>query len=56
MKNILDTNINKNQSILEKENQCIINDLIKNKDLNILSLNSSNYDNLKLTSIYSLLK
>ena len=51
-----DTNINKNQSTLEKENQCIINDLIKNKDLNIFSLNPSNYDNLKLTSIYSLLK
>jgi 4-hydroxy 2-oxovalerate aldolase len=51
-----DTNINKNQSLLEKENQCIINDLRKNKDLNIFSLNPSNYDNLKLTSIYSLLK
>ena len=51
-----DTNINKNQSLLERENQSIINDLRKNKDLNIFSLNPSNYDNLKLTSIYSLLK
>ena len=51
-----DTNINENQSLLEKENQKIIDDLGKNQSLTVFSLTPTKYDNLKLTSIYSFLK
>lgn len=48
------TAINKNQSLLEKENQNIIDDLGGKIDL--FSLTPTKYENLKVLSIYSLLK
>ena len=48
------TTINKNQSLLEKENQNIINDL--GSKTNLFSLTPTKYDNVELLSIYSLLK
>jgi hypothetical protein len=50
-----DTDINKKQSLLEKENQKIIDDL-GNASLKLFSLTPTKYDNLNVTSIYSLLK
>ena len=50
-----DTGINKKQSLLEKENQRIIDDL-GNASLKLFSLTPTKYDNLNITSIYSLLK
>jgi len=50
-----DTSISKKQSLLEKENQRIIDDL-RNASLKLFSLTPTKYDNLNITSIYSLLK
>ena len=52
-----DVNINQNQFIIANENQKIINDLIAYKgQLRICSLTPTKYENLKLNSIYSLIK
>lgn len=52
-----DVNINQNQFVIANENQKIINDLIAyDKHLNICSLTPTKYENLKLSSIYSLIK
>jgi 4-hydroxy 2-oxovalerate aldolase len=48
------TTINKNQSLLEKENQIIINDL--GSKTNLFSLSPTKYDNVEVLSIYSFLK
>jgi len=50
-----DTDVNKNQLLLEKENQKIIDDL-GNESLKLFSLTPTKYGNLNITSIYSLLK
>ena len=50
-----DTDINKKQLLLEKENQKIIDDL-GNANLKLYSLTPTKYGNLNVTSIYSLLK
>lgn len=50
-----DTDINKKQSLLQRENQKIIDDLGK-ASLKLFSLTPTKYDNLNVTSIYSLLK
>ena len=51
-----DTNINQNQFLLAQENQKIIDDLNKIENISLYSLNPTKYENIKLTSIYSLLK
>ncbi len=48
------TAVNKNQSLLEKENQNIINDL--GSKTNLYSLTPTKYENIEVLSIYSFLK
>jgi 4-hydroxy 2-oxovalerate aldolase len=50
-----DTVMNQNQMVLVQENQNIINDILKVDNLVVRSLSPTNYDNIKLNSIYSLL-
>jgi 4-hydroxy 2-oxovalerate aldolase len=50
-----DTDINKNQFSLAQENQNIINDLLKIDNYSALSLSPTKYENIQLTSIYSLI-
>jgi 4-hydroxy 2-oxovalerate aldolase len=50
-----DTDLNKNQFILAQENQNIINDVSKLKDFSIKSLSPTKYENIQITSIYSLI-
>ena len=51
-----DTNINKSQFKLVQENQNVFLDLLKIKNIEVLSLAPSKYEMLKSTSIYSLLQ
>ena len=51
-----DTNINKSQFKLVKENQNVFFDLLKIKNVQVQTLTPSGYENLKNNSIYSLLK
>ena len=48
--------LNENQFILAQENQNVINDIIKNKDISVTTLSPTKYENIKLTSIYSLIQ
>lgn len=49
-----DTAINQNQFVLVQENQNIINDILKVDNLVVKSLSPTKYENIQLTSIYSL--
>ena len=51
-----DVNINKSQFRLMQENQSLINDLLNFKNISVKSLTVSRYDNLKYSSIYSLIR
>lgn len=51
-----DTNINKSQFKLVQENQNVFLDLLKIKNIEVLSLAPSKYEMLKFKSIYSLLQ
>jgi len=50
-----DTDLNKEQFALAQENQNIINDLLKIDNFSALSLSPTKYENIQLTSIYSLI-
>lgn len=50
-----DTVLNKNQFELAQENQNIINDFLKLENVSFNSLSPTKYENIQLTSIYSLL-
>lgn len=50
-----DKKLNKNQFLLAQENQQIINELVKNKDLVVSSLAPTKYKNIKLKSVYSII-
>ena len=50
-----DININKNQFALAQENQKIIDDLLKIEGLEVYSLSPTRYENIRLSSIYSLI-
>jgi 4-hydroxy 2-oxovalerate aldolase len=49
-----DTDLNKGQFALAQENQNIINDLLKIDNFSIFSLSPTKYENIQLTSLYSL--
>jgi 4-hydroxy 2-oxovalerate aldolase len=49
-----DTALNQNQFVLVQENQNIINDILKVDGLQVKSLSPTKYENIQLTSIYSL--
>jgi 4-hydroxy 2-oxovalerate aldolase len=49
-----DTALNQNQFVLLQENQNIINDILKVDGLHVKSLSPTKYENIQLTSIYSL--
>jgi 4-hydroxy 2-oxovalerate aldolase len=49
-----DTALNQNQFVLVQENQNIINDILKVDGLYVKSLSPTKYENIQLTSIYSL--
>jgi len=51
-----DTNINKSQFKLVQENQKVFSDLLNIENVKVSSLTPSKYENLKNSSIYSLLK
>ncbi|MFB9051986.1 hypothetical protein ACFFVB_02730 [Formosa undariae] len=50
-----DTAIDNTQFVLAQENQNIINDALKIKDVSILSITPTKYKKLKVTSIYSII-
>lgn len=50
-----DIEINKNQFALAQENQNIINDILKRDNFSIQSLSPTKYENIQITSIYSLI-
>jgi len=50
-----DVNINKSQFVLAQENQKIIDDLLKIEGLEVSSLSPTKYENIEITSIYSLI-
>ena len=49
------TGLNNNQFVLAQENQNIINDILKNTNICIKSLSPTKYENIQITSIYSLI-
>jgi 4-hydroxy 2-oxovalerate aldolase len=51
-----DTSLNQNQFLLAQENQKIIDDLNKLEDMHLYSVSPTRYKNIKLISLYSLLK
>lgn len=51
-----DTNLNKNQFVLAQENQNVINDILKIENISVKTLSPTKYENIKLVSIYSLIK
>ena len=51
-----DTTIDQTQFVLAQENQNIINDLIKLKNISVMAITPTKYKNISETSIYSLLK
>lgn len=51
-----DTEIDQAQFALAQENQNIINDILKLKDISVLAITPTKYKNIKVTSIYNILK
>lgn len=50
-----DIDLNKNQFVLAQENQNIINDALKIGGFSVKSISPTKYENIELTSIYSLI-
>ncbi|MEP3837384.1 MAG: aldolase catalytic domain-containing protein [Algibacter sp.] len=51
-----DTEIDQAQFALAQENQNILNDIIKVKDISVQAITPTKYKNIKVTSIYNMLK
>ncbi|MDA9640219.1 aldolase catalytic domain-containing protein [Flavobacteriaceae bacterium] len=51
-----DVDLNKNQFVLAQENQNVINDILKVDNISVKTLSPTKYENIQLTSIYSLIK
>ena len=51
-----DIGLNKNQFVLAQENQNIINDILNVDNISVKTLSPTKYENIQLTSIYSLIK